>query len=101
MSGPQSKSVRLDVWLWRARFFKTRALASAHVAGRGVRIARHGKVRRVDKPGTSLLAGDILTFAKAGRIHSVEVVAVGMRRGPAAEARQLYRPVEESSCSTP
>ena len=45
-------SLRLDVWLWRARFFKTRALSGAHIRKRGARITRNGLTRRVNKPGT-------------------------------------------------
>ncbi len=84
-------ALRLDVWLWRARFFKTRALAGRHIAARGVRITRNGQVRRVDKPAAGVRSGDILTFALGDRIQAVEVLAFGHRRGPAVEAQALYR----------
>ncbi|MBY9066068.1 RNA-binding S4 domain-containing protein [Hyphomonas sp. WL0036] len=87
-------TLRLDVWLWRARFFKTRALSTAHVKGHGVRLSHMGQTRKTDKPGTSVNIGDVVTFGKAGRIYSVQVLDLGDRRGPAEEARALYRPLE-------
>ncbi|MBA4228012.1 MAG: RNA-binding protein [Hyphomonas sp.] len=90
----EEASLRLDIWLWRARFFKTRALSTAHIKGHGVRLSRLGQTRKTDKPGTGLTVGDVVTFGKAGRIYSVEVLDLGDRRGPAEEARALYRPLE-------
>ncbi|MEO0466934.1 MAG: RNA-binding S4 domain-containing protein [Pseudomonadota bacterium] len=89
-------TVRLDVWLWRARFFKTRSLSSAAVTKRGVRITRHGQTRRTDKPSALASPGDVLTFTRARRIEVVEVVAVGERRGPAREAAELYKRLGEA-----
>jgi ribosome-associated heat shock protein Hsp15 len=91
---PEETSLRLDIWLWRARFFKTRALATAHVRGHGVRLSHLGQTRKTDKPGALVVAGDVVTFGKAGRIYSIEVTGLGDRRGPAEEARALYRPLE-------
>lgn len=90
----EDASLRLDIWLWRARFFKTRALATAHIRGHGVRLSHLGQTRKTDKPGASLAVGDVVTFGKAERIYSVEVLDLGDRRGPAEEARALYRPLE-------
>lgn len=77
---------RLDRWLWHARFFKTRTLAS--------RVCRAGKVRvnsaRVTKASASLTVGDVLTFPQGSRIRVVRVRAIGGRRGPASEAATLY-----------
>ncbi len=87
-------SVRADVWLWRARFFRTRALSSAHVRKAGLRLSHAGQTRRTDKPGAGLAVGDIVTFGKGADILSVEVLDLGTRRGPAEEARTLYRPLE-------
>ena len=90
----EDASLRLDIWLWRARFFKTRALSIAHIKGHGVRLSHLGQTRKTDKPGASLAVGDVVTFGKGGRIYSVEVLDLGDRRGPAEEARALYRPLE-------
>jgi ribosomal 50S subunit-recycling heat shock protein len=83
---------RLDVWLWRARFFKTRALA-AHFLDEGrVRLIRHGAPEiRVDKASRTIRPGDALVFAIGGRLFAVTVEALGERRGPADEAHTLYR----------
>jgi len=89
------ETLRVDIWLWRARFYKTRALAGAQIKKRGVRISRHGQTRRTDKPGASIAIGDIVTFGRAPRIRSVEVLGLGVRRGPAEEAQSLYRDVGE------
>ncbi|MFI4973613.1 MAG: RNA-binding S4 domain-containing protein [Caulobacterales bacterium] len=89
-------SLRIDVWLWRARFFKTRSLAARIVEDGRVRITRAGQESRVDKPARAVKPGDELVFALSGRLTAVRVVALGERRGPPVEARSLYEPLEES-----
>ncbi|MFM9718712.1 S4 domain-containing protein, partial [Streptomyces galilaeus] len=54
---------RIDVWLWRARFFKTRALAQRFVEEGRVRLTRTGQETRLDKPSRSIRPNDILVFA--------------------------------------
>lgn len=84
--------VRLDVWLWRARLFKTRALAAVFVARAGIRLERPGSgMRRIDKPACPLAPGDRISFARDGQVFHAEIRATGIRRGPPAEARALYR----------
>ncbi len=78
--------VRLDKWLWQARFFKSRSLASAAVEGGHVRV----NGQHVVKPAQPVGPGDVLTFAQAGLIRVVRIIGCGTRRGPATEARQLY-----------
>ncbi|MGR4862377.1 RNA-binding S4 domain-containing protein [Caulobacter sp. LARHSG274] len=85
---------RADVWLWRARFFKTRSLAGRFVDEGRIRLTRAGTESRVDKPSRGLKTGDQLMFAIGGRIVSVRVLDFGERRGPASEARALYEAVE-------
>lgn len=85
-----SEKCRLDVWLWRARFFKTRTLAASHVSAGSVRLKRAGAVRRIDKPGETIGVGDELSFSGHQGLISVRIAALGARRGPAAEARGLY-----------
>lgn len=87
-------SCRADVWLWRARFFKTRTLAARYVDEGRVRITRAGVEGRLDKPARILKIGDDLVFAVGGRVIAVRVVAYGERRGPPAEARGLYTPLD-------
>ncbi len=78
--------IRLDKWLFHARFFKTRSLSARIVTAGGVRI----NGTRVSKPSASLCEGDTLTFAKDQDIRVVRVIALGERRGPAPEAQALY-----------
>ncbi|MEO0765450.1 MAG: RNA-binding S4 domain-containing protein [Pseudomonadota bacterium] len=78
--------LRLDKWLWFARFFKTRSLSAARVAAGDVRV--NGE--RVTKRATTVQAGDVLTFAIGQNVRIIEVVAIGTRRGPAPEAQTLY-----------
>jgi ribosome-associated heat shock protein Hsp15 len=78
--------LRLDKWLWQARFFKTRTLAAGQVAAGHVRI----NGARVVKPAQGVCAGDVLTFAQGTRVRVVRIAALGVRRGPATEAQALY-----------
>lgn len=88
---------RADVWLWRARFFKTRSLAAKFVEEGRIRLAHPGQEEhRLDKPARPVKVGDKLVFALGGRLIAVTVEAMGDRRGPAAEARALYSPLTES-----
>lgn len=78
--------VRLDVWLWRARVVKTRALAVKLVGSGHVRV--NGARER--SPGRGLIAGDVLTIALDSGVRVLRIDAFGERRGPADEARTLY-----------
>lgn len=78
------------MWLWRARFFKTRTLAAKFVDEGRVRLTRAGQESRLDKPSRAVKIGDALVFAVGGRLTTVRVEAMGERRGPPAEARTLY-----------
>ncbi|MFC3076635.1 RNA-binding S4 domain-containing protein [Phenylobacterium terrae] len=89
-------SCRVDVWLWRARFFKTRSLAARYVEEGRVRLTRAGVETRLDKPSRSVKVGDGLVFAVGGRLIAVAVEGLGERRGPASEARELYSPLQIS-----
>jgi len=81
-----SRSQRLDKWLWYARFFKSRSLATRFCASGRLRVngAAAGKAHR------PLRVGDVLTFPKGPYIRVVRVRDLGRRRGPAEEARTLY-----------
>lgn len=90
------ESCRADVWLWRARFFKTRSLAARFVDEGRIRFTRAGTEGRLDKASRGLKRGDELVFALGGRVIAVKLEAFGERRGPPAEARALYAPLEAS-----
>ena len=80
-----AEPVRLDKWVWAARFFKTRALAAEAVAGGRVEVGGH----RV-KPGRDVRVGDVVRVRLGPYVHVVTVRALSGRRGPAAEAAKLY-----------
>ena len=84
------EACRVDVWLWRARVFKTRSMAAKFVEEGRVRLTRSGQENRLDKPARPVKVGDHLVFALGGRLIAVTVEAMGERRGPAIEARTLY-----------
>ena len=84
------ESCRADVWLWRARFFKTRSLSARFIEEGRVRVVRDGAPSRLDKPSRTLKPGDGLVLALGGRLIAIRVENVGERRGPATEARGLY-----------
>ena len=79
-------SLRLDKWLWQARFCKTRGDAARMVANGAVRV----NAVRVLKPATLVRPGDGLTFSHGLDVRVIRIRALGVRRGPAMEARALY-----------
>ena len=84
-------SVRMDKWLWAARFFKTRALAA--------RSCELGRIRSNGvhaKPARDVKVGDILHVTNDGGDFEVEVLALSEMRGPAPVAQTLYRETEPS-----
>ncbi len=83
------------MWLWRARFFKTRSLAARFVEEGRVRLLRANAATRIDKASRALHPGDGLVLAIGGRLIAVRIEALGERRGSAAEARTLYTPLDE------
>jgi len=84
-------SVRLDKWLWAARFFKTRSVAREAVSGGKV----HLNGNRA-KPGRSLTPGDELRIQRGEEEYIITVVELSLRRGPAVVARSLYEESEEN-----
>ena len=89
MTGEPARQ-RIDVWLHRARFAKTRAAAARLVSEGGVRVVRDGASRVLDRASTEVAVGDALLLPLRGTVRTVRIEGLGERRGPAAEARQLY-----------
>lgn len=85
MSEPAQK-IRIDKWLWHARFFKTRSIAAKVVSGGKLRV----NGQPISKPAYMVSASDVLTFPQAHNVRVIKVLAMGERRGPAPEAQQLY-----------
>ncbi|MDF3127906.1 S4 domain-containing protein [Kiritimatiellaeota bacterium B1221] len=86
-----AESVRLDKWLWAARFYKTRPLAQKAIEG--------GKVRAEGaraKAGKKLQVGQALEIRVGMELYQITVVALSEKRGPASQARTLYEESSES-----
>jgi ribosome-associated heat shock protein Hsp15 len=89
--GQNTQSVRIDKWLWAARFFKTRALAS--------KACDLGRIRSNEieaKPARDVHVGDMLRIRNEGGEFHIEVLQLSDIRGPAAAAQTLYRETDAS-----
>jgi ribosome-associated heat shock protein Hsp15 len=84
-------SIRLDIWLWAARFFKTRGLARQALAAGKVEV---GGERA--KPSRGVRPGDALRIVRGEEVFQVEVLSIQGKRGPAAVAQALYRESDAS-----
>ncbi|HUO91996.1 MAG TPA: RNA-binding S4 domain-containing protein [Rhizomicrobium sp.] len=84
--------VRIDKWLWHARFYRTRVLAQAAASGGLIRLNGH----RVEKSSVDVEPGDILTLPKGREVMVVRVIGIALRRGPTSEALRLYEILDES-----
>ena len=89
-------SQRLDKWLWFARVVRSRSLAARLVCEGAVRVNRE----KVDKPGTLVKPGDVLTIALPNRVRILSVRNAGDRRGPATEAALLFEDLTPSDRTT-
>jgi ribosome-associated heat shock protein Hsp15 len=91
MADKGSDKVRLDKWLWAARFFKTRALATEAINGGHVQLNGSRP-----KPARPVQEGDKLIIRKGSEEFRITVLALSGKRGPASVAQQLYQESEES-----
>lgn len=80
------EALRIDKWLWYARFFKSRATASRMVASGRLRI--NGET--ISKPHRTVLPEMVLVFPQGETIRTIKVLELATRRGPASEAQRLY-----------
>ena len=82
----EDQRLRVDKWLWYARFFKSRTLAS--------KVCESGRVRvnstAISKAKAQIKAGDVLTFPQGREVRVIRIAQLGCRRGPASEAQSLY-----------
>ena len=88
-AAPPPTSRRLDQWLWFARFVKTRSLA-ARLCTAGAIVLNGAAIRKANH---TVHVGDIVAVPRGGLCRTVRVLALGLRRGPAAEARLLYEEI--------
>jgi ribosome-associated heat shock protein Hsp15 len=89
--------IRLDKWLWHARFFKSRSIAAGVVTAGKVRVGG----TPVSKPARAVGAGDVLTFVQADQTKVIRILACGERRGPAPEAQGLYEDISPAVAAAP
>jgi len=90
-SGVAGEGVRADLWLWAARFFKTRALAKQALASGKVELAG-----QPCKPSRQFRVGDALTVRRGEEQFDLLIAALSEQRGPASVAQALYRETPES-----
>ena len=89
----QNAQLRIDKWLWYARFFKTRRAATKAISGGRFRL--DGMI--MNKPHRRALCGQVLTFVQGDRVRVIKIMALGNRRGPASEASVLYKDITPAS----
>ena len=82
--------IRVDKWLWYARFFKSRTQASKLCTSGKIRL----NSRLIKKANSTLKKGDVLTFPKGDNIRVIKVISLANRRGPAKEAVTLFKDLE-------
>ncbi len=85
--------IRLDKWLWFARFFRTRTLASEVVTKGYVRVNGN----RITKPAQLIGPGDILTLRQGRAIRVVRIIGLAERRGSAPDAQALYEEMHQNN----
>jgi len=83
-------TLRIDKWLWQARFFKSRTLAGKFVGGGSLRLNGN----KIAKAHHVVRVGDVLTFPLGPHIRLIKIEQLGTRRGPATEARTLYEDLD-------
>lgn len=96
MTDFEPAGIRIDKWLWHARFFKTRTLAQTQVTTGKIRV----NSERISKPNRTVRAGDVLTFVKADRVRIIEILEISTKRGPASEAQTLYNDLSPAPAKT-
>ena len=81
-----TEKIRLDTWLWYARFYKSRSLSSKAISSGKLRINSN----KITKPATKVKTNDVLTLNYVNEIRIIQIQSLGSRRGPASEAQSLY-----------
>ena len=81
---------RLDIFLFRTRLLKTRALSARIIRTGRIRLSRYGQTTRILKPHAKVKKGDVITFMRDKTLINIDVIALPTRRGPAPEAQACY-----------
>tara|TARA_B100001250_G_C19227539_1_gene540732 strand:+ start:161 stop:544 length:384 start_codon:yes stop_codon:yes gene_type:complete len=82
-----TEKIRLDTWLWYARFYKSRSLSSKAILSGKLRVNSN----KIIKPASKVKINDILTINHVNTVRIIQVQSLGARRGPASEAKKLYQ----------
>ena len=88
----EPKKVRIDKWLWWARFFKTRSLSTKIITKGAVRV----NSRRIVKPSVEIKVNDVLTFTSGKSVRVIKVLSLGERRVNYDQARKMYDNIEDT-----
>lgn len=88
-------AIRLDKWLWHARFYKSRSIASQAVKRGKLRINGRKPVRA----SANVRPGDVLTVVRGTQVMVVALLDIGERRGPASQAQLLYKTLDKTEKS--
>ena len=81
-----TEKIRVDTWLWYARFYKSRSLSSKAVLSGKLRVNAY----KITKPATKVKINDVLTINHVNLVRLIQLQSLGSRRGPASEAQKLY-----------
>ena len=81
-----TEKIRLDTWLWYARFYKSRSLSSKAILSGKLRVNSN----KIVKPASKVKINDVLTINHINMVRIIQVQSLGSRRGPASEAQKLY-----------
>ena len=81
-----TEKIRLDTWLWYARFYKSRSLSSKAISSGNLRV----NTNKITKPAAKVKIDDVLTINHVNVVRIIKVQNLGFRRGPASEAQNLY-----------
>lgn len=92
---------RADLWLFRARLFKSRSLAARFIEAGGVRLERTGQVQRLGRASFNVQPGDMLIFVRGADPVRIRVLDLGERRGPPSEAQGLYERLDRTGAERP
>ena len=82
-----TEKIRLDTWLWYARFYKSRSLSSKVILSGKVRVNSN----KIIKPASKVKINDVLTINHVNTVRIIQIQSIGARRGPASEAQALYK----------
>ena len=91
-----TEKIRLDIWLWYARFYKSRSLSSKAILSGNLRV----NSIKIIKPASKVKINDVLTINHVNKVRIIRIQSIGARRGPASEAQALYNDLSVDGTTT-